>query len=165
MHFLKTIAATLIMVMVCTGLVVAQQQQQQPQQPELLSPEDISDEELLTFVQASDAIQPIQQEAQQDMQEAVEDEGIEWQRFQQIMMAMQNPQMADQMDLTQEEEQSIQAVQPKLEEIEIKAYDEITSEIAEQGIDVERYQAIFMSLQQHPELMERLEALLEDDEE
>lgn len=164
MHFLKSIAASLIMVMVCTGMVVAQQQQL-PQQPEVLSPEDISDEELLTFVHASDAIQPIQQEAQQDMQEAVEDEGIEWQRFQQIMMAMQNPQMADQMDLTQEEEQSIQAVQPKLEEIEIEAYDEIRSEIAEQGIDVERYQAIFMSLQQHPELMERLETLLEEEEE
>ncbi len=161
MHFLKTIAASLIMVMVCTGMVVAQQQQPQP--PQVLSPEDISDEELLTFVQASDAIQPIQQEAQSDMQEVVEEEGIEWQRFQQIMMAMQNPQMADQMDLSQEEEQSIQAVQPKLEEIEIEAYDEIRSEIAEQGIDVERYQAIFMSLQQHPELMERLEALLEEE--
>jgi len=163
MHFLKTIAASLIMVMVCTGMVVAQQQQQQ-QPPEVLSPDDISDEELLTFVQASDAIQPIQQEAQSDMQEVVEDEGIEWQRFQQIMMAMQNPQMADQMDLTQEEEESIQAVQPKLEEIEIVAYDEIRSEITEQGIDVQRYQAIFMSLQQHPELMERLEALLEIEE-
>ncbi len=164
MTFFKSIATGLTIVLVCSGLAVAQgqQQQPQPQMPEVPAPEEISDNELIAFVDASDAIQPIQQNAQAEMQEAVEGEGIAWERFQQIMMSMQNPQMAGQLDVSEEEQVAIQAVQPKLEEIEIEAYDEITSEIANQGIDVERYQAIFMSLQQHPELMERLEGLLDE---
>jgi hypothetical protein len=163
MSFLKSIATGLMLVFICTGLAVAQgQQQPQPQMPEVPSPDQISDDELIAFVDASDAIQPIQQNAQAEMQEAVEEEGIEWERFQQIMMTMQNPQMAGQADVSNEEQMAIQAVQPRLEEIEMEAYDDITSEIANQGIDVERYQAIFMSLQQHPELMERLEALMDE---
>lgn len=148
------------MVMVSGGLLFAQVQQ--PQMPDAPSPDEISDDELLTFVNASDAIQPIQQSAQQDMQEVIEDEGMQWERFQQIMMSMQNPQTAGQMDISEEEEQTIQEVQPKLQEIEVEATDEIRSEITNQGIEVERYQAIFMSLQQNPELMERLEELMDE---
>lgn len=160
MKFLKSISACTFMMMVSAGLLFAQVQQ--PQMPDVPSPDEISDDELLTFVNASDAIQPIQQSAQQDMQEVIEDEGMQWERFQQIMMSMQNPQMAGQMDISEEEEQTIQEVQPKLQEIEVEATDEIRDEIANQGIEVERYQAIFMSLQQNPDLMERLEELMDE---
>lgn len=170
MKFLNSIVAGIVLVLVGAGLVFAQveqqpQQPQQPQMPEVPAPDEISDEELVTFLEASDAIQPIQEKAQEDMQKIIEDEGMEFQRFQQIMMAMQNPQMADQMDVSADEEESIQAMQPKLMEIETEATDEITTEIADKGLQVERYQAIFMSLQQHPELMERLEGLMDEDDE
>lgn len=161
MYFLKSIFTGMIFVLVSAGLLAAQQQ---PQMPDVPSPNDISDEELVMFVDASDAIQPIQENAQNEMQEVIEDEGMQWERFQQIMMSMQNPQMSGQMDISDEEEQTIQNVQPKLQEIQMEATNEISSEIANQGIEVERYRAIFMSLQQHPELMERLEALIDDEE-
>jgi len=170
MKLLKSIVAGTMLVLVSTGLTFAQiqdqpQQPQQPQQPEVPAPDEISDDELVTFLEASDAIQPIQEKAQEDMQKVIEDEGMDFQRFQQIMMAMQNPQMADQMDVSADEEESIQAMQPKLMEIEVEATEEISTEIADKGLQVERYQAIFMSLQQHPELMERLEGLMDEDDE
>lgn len=139
------------------------QQQMQPQQPAAPAPEDISDDELLTFVQTSDAIRPIQEEAQMEMRSVIEEEGITIQRFQQLMMAMQNPQLADQVEMSADEEQSIQEMEPKLVEIETAASENITSEIENQGLDVNRYQAIYMSLQQHPELMERLQAMMEEE--
>lgn len=139
------------------------QQQMQPQQPEAPSPDEISDDELLTFAETSDAIRPIQEEAQMEMRGVIEEEGISIQRFQQLMMAMQNPQMADQVEMSADEEQSIQEMEPKLVEIESAAADEISSEIENQGLDVNRYQAIYMSLQQHPELMERLQAMMEEE--
>lgn len=141
------------------------QQQMQPQQPQAPAPEEISDDELLTFVQTSDAIRPIQEEAQMEMRAVIEEEGISIQRFQQLMMAMQNPQMAAQVEISAEEEESIQVMEPKLVEIENAASEDITSEISNQGLDVERYQAIYMSLQQHPELMERLQAMMGEGEE
>ncbi len=164
MHFIKTFIASAVLVLVTASMVFAQGQQQAPQMPEVPAPDEISDDELLTFVDASDAIQPIQQKAQDDMRDVVEDEGIEFERFQQIMMAMQNPQMADQLEISAEEEQTIQQVEPQLRNIEEEAGQEIRAEITDQGIDIERYQAIFMSLQQHPELMERLEVLLDENE-
>jgi len=163
MQFIKTFITSAFLVLVTAGMVFAQGQQQAPQMPEIPAPDEISDDELLTFVDASDAIQPIQQKAQDDMRDVVEEEGIEFERFQQIMMAMQNPQMADQLEISAEEEQAIQEVEPQLRNIEEEAGQEIRAEITDQGIDVERYQAIFMSLQQHPELMERLEELLDED--
>lgn len=169
MKVLKSMIACTLLVLACTGMVFAQvqqqpQQPQQPQMPDVPAPEDISDEELLAFLQTSDAIQPIQVEAQEEMQKIIEDEGMEFQRFQQIMMSMQNPQMADQVEVSADEEETIQAMQPKLMEVEAEATEEITSEISNQGLEVERYQAIFMSLQQNPDLMERLEELMDDED-
>lgn len=164
MNSIKIFTVGIIALLLSASSIIAQQQQpsQQPQQPQAPSPDEISDEELSTFLEASDAIRPIQEEAQAEIQQAIEDEGIEIQRFQQLMMAMQNPQMADQVDISSDEEASIRELQPKLMDIEVSASEEIQGEIANQGLEVERYQAIFMSLQQHPELMERLEAMMEE---
>lgn len=177
MKSIKIFTVGIIALLLSASSIVAQQQQppqqqppqqqppqqpQQPQQPQAPSPDEISDDELSTFLEASDAIRPIQEEAQAEIQEAIEDEGIEVERFQQLMMAMQNPQMADQVDISSDEEASIRELQPKLMDIEVSASEEIQGEIANQGLEVERYQAIFMSLQQHPELMERLEEMMED---
>ncbi len=159
MRLLKSFFAGMVLVLVTTGLTFAQVQQQMPDVP---SPDEISDEELELFLQASDAIHPIQQQAQQEIQEVIQDEGMEPERWQQIMMAQQNPQLAGQVEITAEEEEAMERMQPKIMEIEIEATEEIQDEIVNQGIEVERYQAIFMSLQQHPELMERIEELMED---
>jgi len=165
MYYLKTCLSVIVMLLVGSQLAFSQvQQPQQPQQPDVPAPDEISDEELVRFAETSDNIQPIQQQAQGDIQQVVEDEGMEFDRFRQVMMAMQNPQMADQMDVSSEEEETIQAVQPKLMEIQMEAEQEIVSEIEDSELDVERYQAIFYSLQQHPELMERLESLMDERE-
>lgn len=152
----------MVMLFVGTQLAFAQGQQPQQQQPDVPSPDEISDEELVRFAETSDNIQPIQQKAQGEIEQAVEEEGMSFDRFRQVMMAMQNPQMQDQMDISSEEEETIQAIQPKLMEIQMSAEKEIVSEIENSGLNVERYQAIFYSLQQHPELMKRLEGLMDE---
>ena len=171
MHAMKTLLTGLAVTLLSVGVTFAQSENQeevyeQPQQhermPQVPTPDEISDDELTTFVEASDAIQPIQQKAQEDVQQVILDEGMELERFQEIMIAMQNPQVADQMDITSEEEQTLQNIQPQLMDIEMEATEDIRSAIADRGLNIERYQAIFMSLQQHPELMQRLESLMSD---
>lgn len=139
-----------------------QQQQQMPQQPELLDPDDVSDEELAHFVETSNKLQPIQEEVRSEFQTIVEEEGMEFERFQQILMAMQNPQLADQMEVSADEEESIQVMQPKLMEVQMGAEEQMVSEIEESGMELERFQAISMTLQQNPELLERLQELTEE---
>src|SRR5690625_3082963 len=171
MQAMKTHLTGLAVTLLSVGVPFAQSENQdevyeQPQQhermPHVPTPDEISDGELTTFVEASDAIQPIQQKAQEDVQQVILDEGMELERFQEIMIAMQNPQAADQVEISSEEEQTLQSIQPQLMDIEMEATEDIRTAIADRGLNIERYQAIFMSLQQHPELMQRLESLMSD---
>lgn len=124
-----------------------------------VAPDEITDEELTAFMEASDALRPIQSRAREDLREAIESEGISMDRFQQIAMAMQNPQGAEELDLTPEEEEALENLQSKLMEIEMEARDNMIDEIATRGLNVARYQQIYLSLREHSELMERLENL------
>ncbi|MEX0639156.1 MAG: DUF4168 domain-containing protein [Balneolaceae bacterium] len=169
MHFLKSIVTATVMIMVGSSLALAQvqtdQQQQQQQQPDIPAPDEISDDELAMFLDASDSIRPIQEEAEVEMEHVVEDEGMDFNRFQELMMGLQNPEMADQLDISSEEEEKIQVMQPKLMEIQMETEEKMVESIEEKGLNVQRYQSIFFSLQQHPELMERLETLIDERDE
>jgi len=168
MKFFKSISIALIAILFGAGSLfgqVQQQQQQQQQMPDLPASSDVSDEEIEMVASAINELGPIQVEAQEKMQEAVEGEDITFERFQQMMMAMQNPQMADQVNITDEEMATLQTLQPTLMEIQSEADQKMVEKIESSGLTVERYQNIVMAAQQDEELRARVEALLEDEEE
>ncbi|MDR9416629.1 MAG: DUF4168 domain-containing protein [Gracilimonas sp.] len=138
------------------------QQQQMPPQPEPLSPDEISDEDLQMVVNVSQAAEGIQKEADTKMKEVIEEEGMEYTRFQQIMMAMQNPQMAQQVDISNEEQQTIQAVQPQLQEINNQARTQYVQAIEEEGLTPQRFQQLAVSIQAHDEVAQRFEEIRTD---
>lgn len=169
MKFFKSISIALIAILFGAGSMFAQVQQQTPPQqqqemPDLPSNDDVSDEEIEMVASAINELGPIQVEAQEKMQEAVEGEDITFERFQQMMMAMQNPQMADEVDITDEEMATLQTLQPTLMEIQSEADEKMVAKIEENGLSTERYQNIVMAAQQDEELRARVEALLEDNE-
>lgn len=162
MKVLKSLSVILIGILFGASVAFGQGMGQgQQQMPDLPTSDDVSDEELTQFVQTIADIEPIQMEAQADIEEAVAEEELDFERFQQLMMAMQNPQMADQVEMSDEEEQKIENIQPKLTEIQMGAEEEIIAKIEDNGLDVERYQAIMMGAQQDQELMTRLQTELE----
>lgn len=171
MKFFKSISIALIAILFGAGSLFAQVQQQTPppqqqqEMPDLPSSDDVSDEEIEQVANAINELGPIQVEAQEKMAEAVEKEDITFERFQQMMMAMQNPQAADQVDVTDEEMAKLQTLQPALMEIQSEADEKMMEKIESNGISVERYQNIVMAAQQDQELRSRVEALLEDEEE
>jgi len=166
MKFFKIISIALIAILFGAGSLFGQvQQQQQQQMPDLPASSDVSDEEIEMVASAINELGPIQVEAQEKMQEAVEGEDITFERFQQMMMAMQNPQMADQVNITDEEMATLQTLQPTLMEIQSEADQKMVEKIESSGLTVERYQNIVMAAQQDEELRARVEALLEDEEE
>ncbi len=129
--------------------------------PDVPTSDDVSDTELSQFVTTISEIEPIQIELQSDVEELVEEEDISFERFQQLMMAMQNPQMAQQVEISDEEQETIEKIQPKLSELQMKAEEEIVEKIEDNGLTIERYQAIMMGAQQDQELMTRLQEALE----
>lgn len=137
------------------------QEEGQQQMPDVPTSDDVSDTELSQFVTTISEIEPIQIELQSDVEELVEEEDISFERFQQLMMAMQNPQMAQQVEISDEEQETIEKIQPKLSELQMKAEEEIVEKIEDNGLTIERYQAIMMGAQQDQELMTRLQEALE----
>lgn len=157
MNISKKIVLTVICSFLAVGSLFAQVQQQPPQQPDLPTSSDVSDEELTNLGNAAEALEPIQMETQEKVQAAVEEEDLSFERFQQMMMAMQNPQMADQADITDEEKSKIQTLQPTLMQIQTEARQQMNEKIEEHGLTMQRYQQIIMGAQQDPELMARVE--------
>lgn len=162
MTFINKAALTLATFLLTTGMLFAQVQQQQPQMPDLPTSSDVSDDELDQIVTTIGELEPIQANAQEKIGAALEEEGISMERFQQMMMAMQNPQMADQVEVSDEEMATIQSMQPKLMEIQGEAEQEMSEKMEENGLTMERYRMVVMGAQQDPDLMERLQSKLEE---
>ena len=138
------------------------QGQGQQQMPDAPTSDDVSEEELQQFVTTISEIEPIQVELQSDVEKLVQEHDISMERFQQLMMAMQNPQMADEVEISDEEREQIENIQPDLNDLQMKAEESMVEKIEENGLEVERYQAIMMGAQQDQELMTRLQEALEN---
>ncbi|HLR90468.1 MAG TPA: DUF4168 domain-containing protein [Balneolaceae bacterium] len=153
----KITTLLLLFMTLCTGLLTAQVPPMNQQMPDLPTSADVSDEELSQLASTIEQLEPIQLEAESKIAETLESEGITIERFQQMMMAMQNPQMADQVNITEDEMQKVQQIQPDLMEIQGEAEQKITEKIEDNGFTMDRYRAIIMGLQQDAELLERLQ--------
>jgi len=165
MKIFKSLVIATIAIVLNTTTLYAQMQQQAPQMPELPTSSEVSDDEIAQLADTIDDLEPIQIRAQAQIQEALESEDISIERFQQMMMAMQNPQMADEVDVTEEEMTKLQTLQPALVEIQGDADRKMAEIIEENGFTMDRYRSIVMGAQQDPELMARIEAVLEAEEE
>lgn len=166
MKLFKITLVALVTLLLAAGITVAQVQQQAPpppQQPELPTSADVSDDEILLLVSTINDLQPIEEKAQEKIEDALEEEGITLQRFQEMMMAMQNPQMADEANVTDEEMEKLQTLQPALMQIQGEAEQEMIAKIEDNGFTLERYQGIIMGAQQDPDLMARLQAEMDDE--
>jgi len=130
--------------------------------PDLPTSDDVSEAELDNFISTISDIEPIQVQLQSDIQQVVQENDISIERFQQLMMAMQNPQAAQQVEITDEERQQIQSIQPELSDLQMKAQEQMVERIESNGMNIQRYQAIMMGAQQDQELMTRLQTALQD---
>lgn len=132
---------------------------QVPQQPEPLSPEEITDEDLQMVSNISDSAEGIQQEVDEKMQDIVENEGMEFPRFQEIMMSQQNPQMAGEINITEDEQETLQKVQPELTQVQQEAQAQYMETIEAEGLTVQKFQQLAQAIQTHPEVAERFEEI------
>lgn len=144
-----------------------QGQQGQQQKPQLkkqqsIDPSDISDEDLEQFAKAMDAARKVQSEAQADMKKIVEDEGMTFKRFQQLMMSKKSKKLKQKMNITDEEKSKMKNLQPKMQKAQQAAQKEIMKTIKESGISMERFKKISRALRQNKELMKRFKEIQSD---
>lgn len=163
MKFFKISLSVVLGMLLAANMAFAQgQQQQQPppqQQEPAVDPESVTDEELAMFAEISNKAEEVQADAEEKVSELVEDEGMEMDRFQEIMMSQQNPQMSEEVEVSDEENEKIEKIQPEIMEINQDAQEQFVTIIEDEGLDPQRFQEIFQAIQSSPELMERFEEI------
>ncbi len=156
MFFFRSTIFLLLAAGIFTANLFAQQQQQQQQ---VVSPEQIKDSELVQFADASGKMESIQQEAVKEIKDIVEKKKMNFERFQQIMAALQNPQLASEVDIKDSEKDQLDEIQPEVETVQKNTQQKMIKAITDCGLTIDRYQSILLSLKQNPGLVERLEKL------
>lgn len=158
--FKSTKIAGFFLIFTVLGSAAASAQTQQlPQQQQQQQKVEVSDSELSEFANAFQGMRMINQEAQQEMTQVVQEEGMEIERFSEIHEASLNPEV--EVEASEEEKEQHQKIASELEKIQGTFQAKVEKVITEQGLSLERYEQIAMGLQNDPELQERLMKIFE----
>ncbi|HKK62829.1 MAG TPA: DUF4168 domain-containing protein [Bacteroidales bacterium] len=146
---MKKITSTLIFIMIVVMVTSAQTEQK----------EEVSAEELKQFASALQEVQTINQQVQQKMVNAVKEEGLEVQRYKEILQAQQDPNQ--EANATNEELKQFETAIQEVGELQAKAEQEMEEKIIAEDLTINRYQEIMALIQNDPELQKRIQEYLQ----
>lgn len=129
-----------------------------PAQPDLLKSEEVTDAQVNKFADAMQNVQKIQQESQPKMLQAIQDVGLNPQQFIQAAQALQQ---GKETGLNEDDQEKFETVQKKVQEIQVEANGRIEAEIKEQDLTLQKFNQLFLSYQQSPELKKRIDEKLQ----
>lgn len=150
-----------------TMVAEAQEQQQQPSPDQQMpaTPEgstvDVDQEELERFANAFLAVQEIQDQSRQEMAEAIEQEGLTIEEYNQMFRQQQQPEAAE-AEMSPEQQEQFQQADARIDEIEQEAQTEIENAITGEGIELERFEELWVAIQQDPELQQEVQQILQN---
>ena len=156
-HFLMAVCMTAVIFLF--GAASAQAQFQQPAPPQQDIPE-VTDQELKTFVDASMKAQQIQTEAQIEMVTIVEEEGLEVETYNKILQGMQMGQSAEEMEVSESDVEKFEVASAQIGEIEQDMEAKLIAAIEDEGLELDRFQEIFMAVQTNPELQQKMQQMI-----
>jgi hypothetical protein len=126
----------------------SQTYQSQPQASE------VNDKEVKQFALAVQQIQLINQHSQKEMIAIVEQGGLSVERFREMQQAQQDSSVNVEANEKELKQFAIATVQ--IEKIQIQTEMQMQEKIKETGLTENRYQEIYLALQNDPELLEKL---------
>lgn len=156
----KTIILTFALALLFTFGAFAQVPMQQGPQQQQQVQTDFDRQELEKFVNVYIKSSEIQQENESVMIQAIEDEDLEINRFNEILTVRQNQQSAEDINATAEEMAAFNNAAEKIMKVQQEAQAEI-EQLIESEIGGEKYQQIAMAYQQSPEVQEKVNEILE----
>lgn len=122
--------------------------------------EAISEDELRQFASAAQQIQVISQAIQQEMSDAVQQEGLDVRRYSEIQTAAQDPNQSA--DATPQEMEQYEKAFQSVAEIQQTAQQEMEKMIEAEGLTIDRYQLIANRLQQDQELQQKFQIIQQE---
>jgi hypothetical protein len=108
------------------------------------------------------AARKVQKKARADMRSMVEEEGLTFKRFQQIMMSERSKKLKQKMNITDEEQAKMKKLRPKMQQAQKSAQKEIMQAIEGSGITMKNFKQISRALRQNKGLMKRYKKVQSD---
>ncbi|WPP48425.1 DUF4168 domain-containing protein [Catalinimonas niigatensis] len=130
------------------------------QQPEVR--EDFTDDELKLFLKANKSVAMVQQEAEQKMIQAIEEEEMDINRFNEIANAQQNPQAEP--DVSEDEMATFTKAAEKVMAVQRETQSEVAAAVESEGMEFTDYREIMMAYQSSPVVQEKLTKLIEEEQ-
>ncbi len=128
-------------------------------QQQTVNPDSITDQELKTFAQGMQQARQIQMQARANVKKMVEDEGLTYKRFQQIMMSKRSKKMKNKITVSDEEKAKMDTLRPKIQSANKKARKQIMQAIESTGMSRQRFQQIGKALRTNKKLVKRFKKI------
>lgn len=125
---------------------------QQEQTPE------VSDAELEKFANVYLEVQTESQKMQQEAVKAIEVEGMEIERFNEITNAQNDPNQ--EVETNEKEVQQLTKINTKIQEIQTNFQGQVADMIQKEGLTVQRYQELYAAIQQDEQLQQKFGELI-----
>ncbi|NIT54837.1 MAG: DUF4168 domain-containing protein [Aliifodinibius sp.] len=154
MKFFKQSAAFVLGFLLMAGSVFAQGNPMQ-QKMQQAQPDSITNDELKKFAAVTS---DVNEKIDAEIVSLLADKEMDPERFQEIMMKQRNPR-TDSADVTEQEQKTIDEVQPKLMKVQQK---EIMNAMEKNGLQPQRFQAIVKALQSNPEVVKRYRKITQE---
>ncbi|MBO6794123.1 MAG: DUF4168 domain-containing protein [Balneolaceae bacterium] len=154
--FIKSINLLLAFLMIGSATLNAQQMQM----PQPAPAKNVTDNELEQFVEVAKEFQEISVATDRMLFAKLEEVGMSGQRFQEIMMARQNPN-APEVELTPLEESTIENMQSFLQQLSMSMQQQQIKAVENSELSEQRFQGIAMALQTDQQLAERFQVLID----
>jgi len=169
MKYLSLLAGTTASIFLLIGQTVTlAQEQTSEQQAPAATPEntsmEVGEEEILSFANAFEDVRRIQNESREKMVQAIEQQGLTIQEYNELLRQQEQADGTDSevSNLSEEKEAQFQQADTRVNQIEKEAQAEIETAITNEGLQVERFQQIWIAVRQDPELQQQVKNYLEN---
>lgn len=122
---------------------------------------EVTDAELQLFVDASVKAQQIQTESQMEMIAIVQEEGLEVDTYNQILQGLQNGQSPDEMEVSSTDVEKFHTASELIGEVEQDMETKLIAAIEDEGLELDRFQQIFMAIQSDPGLQQKMQQMIQ----
>lgn len=159
--FVKNSCLILFITALVPSAMLAQGTMPQQQQSEA----NYSEDELKTFVEATESVQKVQAKHQQEMVAVIQKEGLTPTEFQTMAQQQQQAQQqadAETPEMTEEKKAAFANAMNNVMQIQQKMSTEMESTLAEHDMEMQQYQQMAMNIQQSPELSQKVMKMMEE---
>lgn len=153
---MKKLALITLMAALVAALGVTQDMFQQEPADQI----NVDENELAQFVDALQQIEQVQMETQQEMISVLDDLDLSTDRFNEIYQAEHNPEFELEQPLSDDEQQRYRTAEQELQGIQEDSQVEMSQVVERQGIDIDRFNEIYVALTQDPELQQRVQEMM-----